>query len=132
MHGHEVIASKKKVDVARRETVLLLLEIDAVQDQVQIALIGLDLGKLNLAGRVLDGQRMEVKRVHEDALNLLARGRHQIYPQHDLRRGVEPGRLDPLDASRPAVLVDVDTDHVGFGLQASGFRLRARTAACFS
>src|SRR5262245_20239857 len=115
--GHEVIASQEEVDVARGEPVLLLLEIDAVQDQIQVLLIRLDLRELNLAGRVLDRQRMEAERIDQNQLDLVARRLDQVDPQHDLRGWREPRRIDPLDASRLAVAVNVDANHAGSGLR---------------
>ena len=60
--------------------------------------------------RILDGERMEVEDVREDA-ELLGRRRREVDPHHDAVRRIEPRRLDSRDAFGDAVAVDEDGDH---------------------
>ena len=61
MHRDQVVAAEKEVDVARGERARALLAVDAVQHEIEILGILLDLRELERAARVLDRERMEMK-----------------------------------------------------------------------
>src|SRR5687767_1406070 len=86
----EVVAAEEKVDVVGGEPVLLYLEVYAVQDQVEVTLVRLDLGMVNLAERVFDGQRMKLEGLGENRAPLVRRRRPQVHPHQHGRGGVEP------------------------------------------
>ena len=111
VNGHEVVVPEEEVDIARGELVFACLEVDAVKDHVEIAIVRLDFRVVDLAERVLDRERMEVKGVGEEVRSLLRGRLHDIDPERDPGRRVEPLRLDPVRRVRFAVLVDVNGDH---------------------
>ena len=74
MHGHQELLAEEDVDLVRREAVLRGREVDAVQDQVEVVAVALDLGGLDLLERVLDGELVEGERLDEDARFLVASG----------------------------------------------------------
>src|SRR4030095_4740114 len=71
VHRDEIVVPQKKVDVERGEPVLLHPVIDAVKDDVQVAVVALDLRIMDLAERVFDGERMKLERLPDDLLTLI-------------------------------------------------------------
>ena len=88
--GHQIRVAEKKIDVVRRERGFRLLVVDAVQDQVEVAVVALDLWMVHLGDGVFHGQWMEVEDV----------GKHRQFV------GVGPARstqtLAPLAGSSQA------------------------------
>ena len=76
------------------------LEVDAVEDEVEVVAVGLDLGMMELAERVLDRQLVEVEDVGEDAAPRPASGWSRSTQTADAAVGLEPGRVDPVDRAR--------------------------------
>ena len=60
-------APRKKSTSCVRNACSLRLEVDAVQDQVQVVAVGLDLGMVDLGERVFDRQLVEVEDVGEES-----------------------------------------------------------------
>jgi hypothetical protein len=107
----EVVRAEEEVGVVRGEVVLARLEVDAVQDDVEIAVVRLDLRMVHLGDRILDRERVEVKRVAEDPEVLVGR-RRQVHPDSDSARRLEPRGIHPIRLLGGAVAVDEDGDHV--------------------
>ena len=111
--GDEVVGAEEEVGVVRGEVVLAGLEVDAVQDQVEVAVVRLDLRDGGTsATRVLDGQRVEVEGVGEDRETPpsvgAARSTQHTSPRCD---GSSHARLDGVGLLGDAVAVDEDGDH---------------------
>ena len=66
MKGHQVLRTEEEVDLLCAKRVLFGLEIDAVEDEIQVVAVGLDLGMMDFRERVLDGQLVEMEDVGED------------------------------------------------------------------
>ena len=66
MHGHQIVGTDEEVDVVRGESGRAFAEIDAVQDGVEVAVVGLDLRVVQIGAGVLDRERMERERVAQD------------------------------------------------------------------
>src|SRR5258706_14865077 len=88
------------------------MEIDAVQNDVEVAFVRFDLRMMGFAEGVFDRKRVEMEGVGEQMLALVCRRLNDICPERHTGRGVEPLRLDPVCLLRLAVLIDVDRDHV--------------------
>ena len=56
-----ILRAEEEVDVPRLEAVLGGAEVDPVEDEVQIVAVGLDLGVVDVAEGILDGELVEVK-----------------------------------------------------------------------
>ena len=97
MDGDQVVGAEEEVDVVRREAVLRCLEVDAVQDQVEVAAVALDLRVMDLGERVLDRQLVEVEDVGEDAA-LLGRRAPRDRPRRSRRSREQPRGLDGVGA----------------------------------
>ena len=82
MHRDEIVRPEEEVDVARGEPVLLLPEVDAVQDQVEVAVVGFDLGMVDRAERVFDGERVKMKDVGQEPA-FLGRRCREVNPERD-------------------------------------------------
>ena len=93
-----------------RELVLRGLEIDAVEDEIDVAVVRLDLRMEDFAERVFDGELVEVEVVRED-LAFLLRGTREIDPQLDAASRLEPGRVELVYLAGVAVLVNEDRQH---------------------
>ena len=64
VHGDEVAAARGRSRCpGSRKQCSRRLEVDAVQDQVEVVVVGLDLGMVQLAERVFDRELVEVKDV---------------------------------------------------------------------
>jgi hypothetical protein len=107
----EIVRAEKEVDVVGLETVIAGMEVDAVQDDVQVAVVGLGLRVLDRAPRVLDRQRMERERVAQNQ-QFGNRRRREVHPQGHTRRRVEPPAVYLGGLLRPAVAVNEDRVHV--------------------
>ena len=84
-------------------------EVNAVQDEIQILAVRLDLGLVDFGQGILDRQLMEVKHVIEDA-GLFRCRFVEVHPQSHTAVWSEPGgihRVQALDGSR-RVLVNLD------------------------
>jgi hypothetical protein len=81
VHRDQEVPAKEEVHVVRGEAFLARPEVDAVQHDVQKAVVGLDLRVLQGAHRRVDGQRMEIERVGEDQ-GVGTRRRRQVDPDH--------------------------------------------------
>ncbi len=77
----------------RRELVLRGVEIDAVEHEVEVAVVRLDLRMEDFAERVFDRELVEAEVVREDAA-LLFRGVLEVDPQLDAAARLEPGRIE--------------------------------------
>ena len=78
--GDQVVGTKEEVHVPGAEFVLARVEVDAVEDDVQVAVVRLHLRVVDVAERVLDGEGVEVEGVREDGLSRLGRWSHQVHP----------------------------------------------------
>ena len=109
MDGDEILRAQEEIDVLGREAVLLGAEVDAVEDQVQIVAVRLDLRMVRFFERVFDRQIVELEHVGQDA-RLLRRRAAQIDPDPDAAVGEEPGWVDPIDDRGRPALIPVDRD----------------------
>ena len=66
---------------------------------------------MNRAERVFNRERMEVKDLAEET-PFFGRWRGEVYPEGDVRRRLQPRRIDVRGVFDAAVPTDVDTDHV--------------------
>ena len=107
--GDEILRPEEEIDFLRPELVLTRLEIDAVQDQIEVVAVGLDLRMMDFGERVLDGQLVEVKRVGEYP-GFFWCGRTQVGPHPDPAVGLQPGGIHTVDNRRGPALVLVDGD----------------------
>ena len=87
MHRYEVALAEKEIDVLRLEEVLARFEVDAVEDQVEIVAVGLDLGMMGFGKGVLHRQLVEVEDIREH-LDFFGRGVDQVYPDPGALSGV--------------------------------------------
>src|SRR5687768_15123741 len=110
MHGDEVVAAEKEIDVARGKVLLSFRQIHSVQHEVQVPGIGLDFRVLQRTPRIVYGQWVKPEDVAQDS-EVIFRWCGKIYPQCDDRRGIKPSRLDRFDDSGDAVAVGVDGNH---------------------
>src|SRR5688572_24214698 len=85
------------------------LEVDAVQNQIQIVGVRLDLRMVDFADRVLDRQLVKMEHVREDPGFLRLR-RAEIHPEHDPAGGIEPGGVHLLNADGLPRLMLEDRD----------------------
>ena len=116
VHGDQVVAAEEEVGVVRGEPVLRGPEVDAVQDQIHIAVVRLDLRMRHFGHRIFNGQRVKVKGIGKDS-ELVRRGCGQVHPQVTPLPAVEPLRLDCRHAFGDVVAVEEDGNH---RLQAPG------------
>ena len=123
VHGHQVVRAEEEVGVVRREAMLGRAEIDAVEDQVDVAVVRLNLRVRHVGNGVLDGQRVEVEGVGQDTKLFRRRG-GKIHPQHHVAAGAKPLRLHRRHALGDVLALDEDGDH---WLQTAGW-LRAMQA----
>ena len=63
---HQVVRADEEVHVVRGEPLLVGLEPDAVKDGVEIAVVGFDLGEMQVLASVLDRQRVKRERVAQN------------------------------------------------------------------
>src|SRR5207253_1321983 len=121
VHGDEIRLAEKEIDVVRVEAALVCLIGDAVQDDVEVSVVRLDLRKLQRRHRVLDRERVKRERVAQYQ-GFRDGGRRQIDPHDDTGRRIEPATIDARDLLGPAVPVDENRDHVA--IRDSGFGIR--------
>ena len=92
VHGDEVVRAEEEVDVVRREAVLAGLEVDAVQDDVEIAVVGLDLrdtARADIASSTDSGWNANVSlRISDSGIDGAARSTQTI----DARRRIRARR----------------------------------------
>jgi hypothetical protein len=124
VHGHQVVRAEEEVRVVRREAMLRRAEIDAVEDQVDVAVVGLDLRVRHVGNRVFDGQRVKVEGLRQDP-ELFGRRGCKIHPQHHIAAGAKPFRRDRLHAFGDVLALEEDGNH---SPKTPGCRLPA--AAC--
>ena len=96
VHRDEEIAAQEEVDVVRGDPLLPLGRLDAVENQVEKALVGLNLRMVHLGERILDGQLVEVKDVMEQVPVGVGRGQ-DVHPDRLRRRRRQPGRIHRFD-----------------------------------
>ncbi len=111
VNGHQEVAAEEEIDVVGGEPVLRLPEVDAVQDDIQIPVVGLDFRILHAAHRVLHRERVERERVGQNQ-RLGNRRRRQVHPHERAGGRIQPAAVDALNLLGPAVPVDEDADHV--------------------
>ena len=87
-----------------------LLDVDAVEHEIEIRLVALDLRVLQLASGIVDRERMEPEDVAQQA-HLVVGGLREVRPEGHGGFRVEPPGLDPRLGPRVAVLLDVDRYH---------------------
>ncbi len=114
VHGHQELLAEEDVDLVRREAMLRGREVDAVQDQVEVVAVALDLGGLDLLERVLDGELVESERLGEDARFLFGRAL-QIDPDEVAALRQQPLGLDGLGVPGLPAVRNVDREHRGHG-----------------
>ena len=90
---------EEEVDVLGLEAVLAGLEVDAVENQIEVIAVRLDLGMMDLVERVLDGELVDVEDVRQEPRLL---GRRVVHddPEKNVLPRVEPGRVHALDTGR--------------------------------
>ena len=86
MDGNEELRRQEEVHVLGLEAVLAGLEVDAVENQIEIIAVRLDLGMMNRVERVLDGELVDVEDIRQEP-GLL--GRRVVHD--DPERDVLPG-----------------------------------------
>jgi hypothetical protein len=108
--GDEIGRPDEEIDVAGVEPALLArLEVDAVENRVEIAVVGFNLRVLRFGPRVFDRERMKRKGIGQEQ-RFRNRRRGEIDPKEGARRRIQPGPIDALDSFGLAVAVDVDRD----------------------
>ena len=121
VHGDQVVGAEEEIDVARGELVFARAEIDAVQDEIEIAVVALDLRVMRVVQRILD------RRAGESRTCL--RAPPAPPPDRPARRPPTTSRPTrprasadrPVRRRRLAVLVEpVDSYHVAFRRQTNG------------
>ncbi len=110
VNGNQELLAEKEVDVLGLEAVFGLAEVDAVENQVQVVAVRLDLGMMNLGERILDGELVEVEHVAEDA-DFVGGRSAEIHPDPHAAARLEPGRINPVHAGRRPALVTIDRNH---------------------
>jgi hypothetical protein len=110
VHGHEELVAQEDVHFVRRERVLRRLEVDAVEDQIEVTVVGLDLRRLDLVDRVLDGELVEREGIAEEVRLLVGRV-GEVHPDVEAAARHEPRRLDRRGVPRLASVGDEDRDH---------------------
>ena len=90
----EVVRADEEVDVVRGETLSARLEVDAVQDRVQVAVVRFDLRVMQLRPRVLDRQRMEPRTCRSGSAIRESTARPGRPRRHVFGRGIQPGPID--------------------------------------
>ena len=97
MDGDQELLADEEIHVLRLEVVLALAEVDAVEDQIQVVAVRFDLRMVDLAERILDSEIVEFEDVGQDSRFVRCRIA-QIDPDPDAAAGLQPGRIDLLDA----------------------------------
>ena len=110
MDGNQEPRRQEEVHVLGLEAVLAGLEVYAVENQIEVIAVRLDLGMMNLVERVLDGELVDVEDVRQEPRLL---GRRVVHddPEKNVLPRVEPGRVHALDRGGDPVLVLEDLDH---------------------
>src|SRR5687767_12915887 len=103
MNGDQKLFAQKEVDVLGAEAAFALAEIDAVQDQIEVAAVGLDLGMMDLAQRVLDREIVELEDLTED-LRFVGRRVAEVDPDPDAAVMRKPRGFECVDALRDPAL----------------------------
>ena len=94
----------EEIRLVRVEQVLVALEIDAVQDQVEVMPVRLDLRVGLTAQRRFDRQFVELEHGQEQRAFLVG-GLRKIRPDGDATARVQPRRIDAGDFGRDSVAV---------------------------
>jgi hypothetical protein len=102
VHGHEQGRREEEVDVVRGEAVRVGLEVDAVQDDVEVAVVRLDLRVVAGLERVLDRQLVKAEDLGEHT-GLGWSGLLQVGPDQHAAPGTKPGGIETIDRLGPAV-----------------------------
>jgi hypothetical protein len=110
VNGDQVVGAEKEIDVMGRDAGLAGVVVDAVQDHVEVAVVGLDLRVLQLGAGVLDRQRVEREAVAEDQ-ELGNAGRGEIDPDERIGAGCQPRPFETLNPLGLTVPVKVDGEH---------------------
>src|SRR4029453_14018325 len=87
------------------------LEVDAVQDEIQVALVRFDLWNVDFAQSVFDRERVKLEGVRQDLLSFIRCRRRQVYPEHYPGRCVEPASFYAICQSSLTMLADEDGHH---------------------
>ena len=111
MHSHQVVGTDEEVDVVCRKPGSALPEIDAVQDGVEVAVVGFDLRVVQIGPGVLDRKRVEGERVAQDQRFRNGR-RRQIDPDVGIVRRIEPRAVETRGSFRLPIAMDVGGDQV--------------------
>jgi hypothetical protein len=106
----EVVGSDEEVDVVRAEAVLISsAESDAVEDDVEIPVVRLDLRVLPRRQRILDRQRMERERGAQEE-RFRDRRRREIDPDERAGCRIQPGAIQTRRLPGLAVPMNEDRD----------------------
>ncbi len=106
VHGDEKRPGEEEIGVVRLEGIALGEEINAVEDDVQDAGIGLDLGVVDRFQGILDGERVQTED-HLEHPPVCLGGLAHVGPHPYTAVGLQPLRLDCFDLLGAAVAVNV-------------------------
>ena len=111
VNGDEVVRSEEEVDVVGREPLVAGVKVDAVEDDVEIAVVGFDLRETAVRRArpppTAGGNAKVSLRISNSGIVGAARSTHSI----GVRGGIEPAPIDARDPLGLSVPVDENGDH---------------------